>query len=94
MKREEKRMERVKEEWQGRHSSNNCNITISSRSRFNAGKGYLKTYRLVVLLYQSHLLHIILITHYRIYINSHEVVLYDIKLIITQLLSKIKIWLY
>ena len=80
-------METVKEEWQGRHSSNSCNITISSRSRFNAGKGYLKTYRLVVLLYQSHLLHIILITHYRIYMKSHEVVLYDIKLIITQLLS-------
>ena len=48
----------------------------------------------MVLLYQSHLLHIILITHYRIYMKSHEVALYDIKLIITQLLSKIKIWLY
>ena len=87
-------METVKEEWQGRHSSNSCNITIISRWRFNAGTGYLKTYRIVVLLHQSHLFHIILITHHRIYINSHEVVLCDIKLIISQLLSKIKIWLY
>lgn len=68
-------MKTVKEEWQERHSSN----SLTSQSVQHRGlMQRISKNTIVILLY----LYIIPVSHYRMYINLHEVVLYDMKLII------------